>query len=173
MGCPSSHFWDSFISRFAFGGLLPKLELNRPLSRLPLLRPSSSSLIGPVHSHTRPTSPLVVVLTAARTFELYARRRELVSKDVISQLGHTDSLIWVRHWFLNAHCSMASKTVKDVARELFCSCFHGSVLCDGVFAIPTGENDDDDRYNLENISFKRLSEGLADAAGEAEFGKRC
>jgi hypothetical protein len=71
MGCPSSHFWGSFISG-ALGGLLSKLELKRPLSRLPLLRPSSSSLIGPVHSHTRPTSPLVVVLTAARTFELYS-----------------------------------------------------------------------------------------------------
>jgi hypothetical protein len=103
---------------------------------------------------------------------LPARGRELMSKYVISQLRHADSLVWIRPWFLDAHYCMVGKTVKDVAGELFCLCFHGSVLCNRVFAIPARENDEDDCYNLENISFKRLSEGLADAAGEAEFGKR-
>lgn len=77
MGLPScqSAPLNCFISRDALSGgllLIAPPRLYRPLSRLlPPLRPSSiKCCMGPTHSHIRPTSPLRLSLTAARTLEL-------------------------------------------------------------------------------------------------------
>jgi hypothetical protein len=72
-----------------------------------------------------------------------------------------------------AESSVVCKSIEYVACQLFCPSFHSTAGRNRVFAIRTGSNEEDEHYNLEKISFNRLSDGSSDATGEGELGEGC
>ena len=61
------------------------------------------------------------------------------------------------------------KYLVHIACKLLCAAFHCSVAGVRVLSIRTSSDEKDNHNNLEKMSFKGLSEGSSNAAGEEEL----